>query len=142
MLNKVLKIYVEQKYPEEPEDVELVKMLKKTISEKIVNEHIDQIQNEQAKIQAKAEREMQNKKLMGKIKEAKDIAVFAIGIGFLIGLLVNQLTEVAWFFKGNGFNPTWTALCIAALVGVICMVYKILYLDKIGDLLNKQFEVD
>lgn len=70
---------------------------------------------------------------MKKIDEAKNVLTVAVLVGFLVGLCVNQVTEVIFYLKGNSFHGGWTVIAVIVIIVVLIAVFQFLYVDKIKD---------
>lgn len=137
-LNQLLTDYFKETNPGSLYNERLVEMFRKEICEEILDEHIDEIQREQSRIQNKWECEKIENDIKRKREEAKDIALVAVVIGFFIGFLVNQVTEVAFFLKGSGFNVSWTIVCSIVAISCIVISYQKLYIHKILNAVPKK----
>lgn len=135
LLEDLIDVYVEKTIPETKEDTSDVKhyvkgKLMEDISREIINIRKEEIMEEiERKIAAEDE--------INKRKHTKVLVIETLFLGFLIGLLVNQGTDLITFIKGGDVNITQTlAWVIILLLFNMCFAFLV-YIDKLNNVLNK-----
>lgn len=97
------------------------------IEDEIKKEYETEIRNEAI---SKAKKYIEQAKISTRIKELKSMMVIGIIVAFLVGLSVNQLTEMILFLKKDFSVDTWwfsliIALIIVVIIGII--IFKKIY---------------
>ena len=110
----------------------IIKRLEDEITREIINENIEEIQ-------IREKQAFKKTILKEKIQNAKEVAIIAIIVGFLVGLLVNQITEIiAWGKSQMGENTgIFTGLCSITILLLIFAAYKYWFVDKMSNILNE-----
>ncbi|MFR3558129.1 MAG: hypothetical protein ACLTUN_06285 [Paraclostridium sordellii] len=137
-IDKIIDVYIDSKLPETKSEEDIVKdLLKKQIlsdiTNSIVREERDRIVNE---AEVEIDKRNQNKKKIA----MKVILMETIFLGFLIGLLVNQGTDLITFIKGGNIDIMKTLICIVILVGLSLTFTFLMYISKLDELFNKKYE--
>ena len=138
-LHDILVRYVDKIIPGNAYKAEFTKRLEESIIKKIVDDNIEKIREEQNKIQLENEKIFKRKILLQKVDNAKEVAIVAIVIGFFVGLLVNQFTEIIAWGKLQMGEEAWkiTCFCIIGILIVIVLLYKLWYTDKVSDIIKE-----
>lgn len=134
LINKYTEMFVTEKHSnlsEKGNDIENIKTLlarqiKQDIEEEIINKYKHKII---------AELKSQNKKFLSR-QNAKNTLVLlieTIGLSGLIGLIVNQLTDLISILKGNTGNITATLLVLLCITGFTVIYVIAMYLEKFSD---------
>lgn len=120
-------------------DKELVRFSKEKISEEIESEVKEAYYEE---LKERAESEIESSKIKDRIKNTKSLILNSIFGAFLVGMIVNQLTDLLTFLKDKtnwGIGITLVALGVFSLilffwvvVGVLSVIEKLLK-NKDGD---------
>ena len=120
-------------------DKELVRFSKEKISEEIESEVKEAYYEE---LKERAESEIESSKIKDRIKNTKSLILNGIFGAFLVGMIVNQLTDLLTFLKNKtnwGIGITLVALGVFSLilffwvvVGVLSVIEKLLK-NKDGD---------
>lgn len=108
------------------------KGLSKENSERIANALYQEIEHEI--IECSAEKYMERKQywlVEFRLKAAKELILVTIAIGFLIGIIVNQVTELL-----DTVMPTWGIITCSFIL--IFIIYKLYVIDKIEKYLKKR----
>lgn len=131
-LHDILVDYIDTVEPESKHKDKIIERLEDDITDEVVSEQIEEIYIREKKAFKKTI-------LREKIKNAKEVAIVAIVIGFFVGLLVNQFTEIiAWGKSQVGeYSLIVTGLCIIGIWLVIQWLYKHWFVDKISDMLEE-----
>lgn len=101
------------------------------ISEEIIGKEEDRIM-ESAKLGIERENEA------NKTKQIKVLVMETLFLGFLIGLLANQGTDIITAVKGESINIEQTLMWIIILSLIIIAFGFLWYFDKLNDALNKK----
>lgn len=153
-LHKIVKTYVQTSINDnsmntnglEAEQIKnlLVEKLEHDIREEILKEETSVLESEQKKIQSKLEAEFANIRLKEKIEDANEIAFIAVFTGFVIGLLVNQTTDLVSSLKStlsmNSYQVSITFVFILVLFAVGYVCYKHVFLDKIAKIIQEKYK--
>lgn len=122
----------------------LVEKLEHDIREEILKEETSVLESEQKKIQSKLEAEFANIRLKEKIEDSNEIAFIAVFTGFVIGLLVNQTTDLVSSLKStlsmNSYQVSITFVVILLLFAVGYVCYKRVFLDKIAKIIQEKYK--
>ena len=111
ILHQTLMDYLDITEPDTKHKDIIVKHLENDITREIINENIEEIQ-------IREKQAFKKTILKEKLQSAKEVAIIAIIVGFFVGLLVNQITEIiAWL--------------------LIFAAYKYWFVDKISNILNE-----
>ncbi|KEI87641.1 hypothetical protein N492_11880 [Clostridium botulinum B2 267] len=94
------------------------------IKKEIIELEKDKIKEEAKAIQIKAEEE-------NRIKRVKVLMYEGFFIAFLVGLIVNQFTDIIGITKGNKTNASITLLWIIALGIGTLLVYNFKYIHDV-----------
>lgn len=132
ILHQTLKDYLNITEPNTKYKDIIIKRLEDEITREIINENIEEIQIR--------EKEAFKKKILKeKLQNAKEVAFTAIVIGFFVGLLVNQFTDIITWGKLNAGKSAHivTGFCIIGILGIIYFLYKCWFVDKISNILNE-----
>lgn len=120
-------------------DKELVRFSKEKISEEIESEVKEAYYEE---LKERAESEIESSKIKDRIKNTKSLILNGIFGAFLVGMIVNQLTDLLTFLKNKtnwGIGITLVALGVFSLIlffwVVVCVLSVIekLLKNKDGD---------
>ena len=132
ILHQTLKDYLNITEPNTKYKDIIIKRLEDEITREIINENIEEIQIR--------EKEAFKKKILKeKLQNAKEVAFTAIVIGFFVGLLVSQFTDIITWGKLNAGESAHivTGFCIIGILGIIYFLYKCWFVDKISNILNE-----
>ena len=145
LLNQIIKEYVDRAAP--TDDFlkgKLVEKLEKDIRQEILKDEISLIEEQQKKVCNEIEMEFAKKRLQEKIEEADEIAFMAMFAGFIIGLLVNQITDLVSLIKNtlemNSFQITLTVLVIFILSGIAWFCYRRIFIKKISKIISEKHQ--
>jgi hypothetical protein len=141
LLDKIIEFYLENKMNDAENNLELKEMFKKDISDRVIADHKEELiratEIEQNRVYEECENKRKKNILIDKIKEAKEIVFVAIVLGFFVGIVVNQVTEVILYLKGNSYNFFFTCGWTGAAIIAIWASCKFLYRDNIERLFSK-----
>lgn len=132
ILHQTLMAYLNITEPDTKHKDIIVKHLENDITREIINENIEEIQIREKQAFKKII-------LKEKLQNAKEVAFTAIVIGFFVGLLVNQFTDIITWGKLNAGQSAYfvTGFCIIGILGIIYFLYKCWFVDKISNILNE-----
>lgn len=104
-LSKILDNYISSQEGElfsDEADIELKEKYKSATKKRIENIIYSEIQNElKEKIIADAEKEIDKRAGMKRVKEYKSLTLIGIIMAFFVGLLTNQITDIIGMLKGT-----------------------------------------
>ena len=133
LLDKIIEVYIStEEYKNQKQDVR--ELLKEIIRDKVSKEIIE---IEKDKIVKKAEEEIDRKEEIRKKKQMKIIVIETLILGFLIGLLANQGTDIITYIKGGtNINIELTLICIAILILANLLFGFLMYINKLDEIFN------
>lgn len=131
LLDRIIDVYIStEEYRNEKQDVR--KLLKEKIREEISQEIIE---IEKDRISKKVEEEVDRKDELRKKKQIKSIVIETLVLGFLIGLLANQGTDIITYIKGGtDINIVLTLIWIAILLIVNVLFAFLMYIDNLDEI--------
>ena len=131
LLDRIIDVYIStEEYRNEKQDVR--KLLKEKIREEISQEIIE---IEKDRISKKVEEEVDRKDELRKKKQIKSIVIETLVLGFLIGLLANQGTDIITYIKGGtDINIVLTLIWIVILLIVNVLFAFLMYIDNLGEI--------
>lgn len=104
----------------EEEKRELVDALKKEKKRAIIQEIRDEYK---AEIIKEAESEIEKKIQNKKIDELRSLMWDGFIVAFIVGLAVNQATDIIGYFKGSvSLTDLWSTVAIMSILVVVCVV--------------------
>lgn len=132
ILHQTLMDYLDITEPDTKHKDIIVKHLENDITREIINENIEEIQ-------IREKQAFKKTILKEKLQSAKEVAIIAIIVGFFVGLLVNQITEIiAWEKSQVGeFAGVFTGISSIVILLLIFAAYKYWFVDKISNILNE-----
>ena len=132
ILHQTLMDYLDITEPDTKHKDIIVKHLENDITREIINENIEEIQ-------IREKQAFKETILKEKLQSAKEVAIIAIIVGFFVGLLVNQITEIiAWGKSQMGeFAGVFTGISSIVILLLIFAAYKYWFVDKISNILNE-----
>lgn len=100
-----------------------IKELQELMRNKIRQEIVDEIVNEYSKeIASKSEKEFNRSEEAKRIAEAKSLLWNGFVMAFIVGILVNQVTDIISFYKGGSSLETiFSTACLCVLLAIICL---------------------
>ena len=118
-LRQVLEKYVPEKIPDESqaEQEAIISALEDKIANEIVSEKSDELTSLQIKKLQKEREKIAAERLHNAIEQVKNVLVTGCLIGILIGLLVNQATDL--ISLGKGVSPD---MPLAGTIGIIILL--------------------
>ncbi len=133
LLDKIIEVYVSK---EEYKDIE--QNVKELLKEKIRDEVSKEIiRVEKDNIVRKSEEEIDRKEQIKKNKQIKVIVIETLILGFMIGLLANQGTDIITYIKGDkDINVELTLIFIAILILANGLFGFLMYINKLDELFN------
>ena len=131
LLDRIIYVYIStEEYRNEKQDVR--KLLKEKIREEISQEIIE---IEKDRISKKVEEEVDRKDELRKKKQIKSIVIETLVLGFLIGLLANQGTDIITYIKGGtDINIVLTLIWIVILLIVNVLFAFLMYIDNLDEI--------
>lgn len=131
LLDRIIDVYIStEEYRNEKQDVR--KLLKEKIREEISQEIIE---IEKDRISKKVEEEVDRKDELRKKKQIKSIVIETLVLGFLIGLLANQGTDIITYIKGGtDINIVLTLIWIVILLIVNVLFAFLMYIDNLDEI--------
>lgn len=125
-LSKILDNYISSQEGElfsDEADIELKEKYKSATKKRIENIIYSEIQNElEEKIIADAEKEIDKRAGMKRVKEYKSLTLIGIIMAFFVGLLTNQITDILGMWKGTVTVTPEKIKCTVIISFVIFMI--------------------
>ena len=138
LLDEIIDSYINKKIPDiqEEENTEDIRNLLKKQILSDVTEVI--ISNEKDKIVQQAELDIDKKKQDKKRQEMKTVVIETLFLGFLIGLLANQGTDLITYIKGGNVNVGQTLMWIILLILANLSFGLLMYMNKLDGFFYKK----
>ena len=138
LLDEIIDSYINKKIPDiqEEENTEDIRNLLKKQILSDVTEVI--ISNEKDKIVQQAELDIDKKKHDKKRQEMKIVVIETLFLGFLIGLLANQGTDLITYIKGGNVNVGQTLMWIILLILANLSFGLLMYMNKLDGFFYKK----
>ena len=138
LLDEIIESYINKKIPDiqEEENTEDIRNLLKKQILSDVTEVI--ISNEKDKIVQQAELDIDKKKQDKKRQEMKIVVIETLFLGFLIGLLANQGTDLITYIKGGNVNVGQTLMWIILLILANLSFGLLMYMNKLDGFFYKK----
>ena len=138
LLDEIIDRYINKKIPDiqEEENTEDIRNLLKKQILSDVTEVI--ISNEKDKIVQQAELDIDKKKQDKKRQEMKIVVIETLFLGFLIGLLANQGTDLITYIKGGNVNVGQTLMWIILLILANLSFGLLMYMNKLDGFFYKK----
>ena len=138
LLDEIIDSYINKKIPDiqEEENTEDIRNLLKKQILSDVTEVI--ISNEKDKIVQQAELDIDKKKQDKKRQEMKIVVIETLFLGFLIGLLANQGTDLITYIKGGNVNVGQTLMWIILLILANLSFGLLMYMNKLDGFFYKK----
>lgn len=116
----------ENKYDVSPsEKEEILSMLESVLKQEVREEIKDELLDEEiAAMKAKVSQEEASTRRATSIKHVKNLLLDGFGVAFLVGLLVNQVTDIFSYCKTGEGNMFLTGCFIVALIIVIWLLIQ------------------
>ena len=145
-LQKVLKQYVSWKFADNSKDeqIDIAATLEVQITEEIIKEKSDELTMAKAKMIQAEERKISRERLRLAREQVKDALLVGGVIGALIGLIVNQITDLISWGKGiSQCMPIGVTVAIITALSILAgLVIHFLYTHKVAKILEKYLEKD
>ena len=146
-LHKILTKYVSFRLlleSSQEEKDETVRALELKIEKEIIEEKSNELTLQQTKIMQREREKFNEQRLQDSIDRAKDVFYGAGIIGLLIGLLVNQITDL--ISAGKSLFPqlsNWlTVIAISVLVFGCWKAFDYIYMSKVVKIVQKYMKKD
>ena len=138
LLDEIIDSYINKKIPDiqEEENTEDIRNLLKKQILSDVTEVI--ISNEKDKIVQQAELDIDKQKQDKKRQEMKIVVIETLFLGFLIGLLANQGTDLITYIKGGNVNVGQTLMWIILLILANLSFGLLMYMNKLDGFFYKK----
>ena len=138
LLDEIIDSYINKKIPDmqgEEDTEDIRNLLKKQILSDVTEVIIS---NEKDKIVQQAELDIDKKKQDKKRQEMKIVVIETLFLGFLIGLLANQGTDLITYIKGGDVNVGQTLMWIILLILANLSFGLLMYMNKLDGFFNKK----
>lgn len=138
LLDEIIDIYINKKIPDiqgEEDTEDIRNLLKKQILNDITETIII---TEKDKIVQQAELDIDKKEKDKKRQEMKIVVIETLFLGFLIGLLANQGTDLITYIKGGDVNVGQTLMWIILLILANLSFGILMYMNKLDVFFNKK----
>ncbi len=142
-LSRILDNYISSQENElfsDEADRELKEQYKNAAKKRIENSIYSEIENElKEKIIADAEKEIDKRAGMKRVKEYKSLTLIGIIMAFFVGLLTNQITDIIGMFKGTVTpEKIKSTVIISVVIFIICVVIAFgLFISEIIKMLER-----
>ena len=105
--------------PEEDKE-ELIGALREQMKNKIIQEVMEEYKEQ---IIAEANLEIEKRKQQHKVKELRSLMWNGFVVAFVVGLSVNQITDIIGYYKGSvQLTALWPTIIITVILVAICIV--------------------
>ena len=130
--NKV--VFRENAVPEDKDGY--VDAIKKSLTDKIYDEIRAEVRDEAL---ADASKIIEEKAGLKRIDEFRKLAINGVIVAFLVGLLVNQSTDIIGYWKGSfQASNIWITVKIAVALLVICIIiFAYMFISELMKMLRK-----
>lgn len=140
---KMINAYVESQNISEGETNDEIEYIKDSAKKNLFNDIKEEIINlEKDRIIKEAEDEIKKLEQERKIKEIKVLMYEGFIIAFVVGLIVNQVTDILNVSKGVETKVTITLLWIIVLGILTIIIYSNKFLDDIANTIKEKFNRD
>ena len=140
---KMINAYVESQNISEGETNDEKEYIKDSAKKNLFNDIKEEIINlEKDRIIKEAEDEIKKLEQERKIKEIKVLMYEGFIIAFVVGLIVNQVTDILNVSKGVETKVTITLLWIIVLGILTIIIYSNKFLDDIANTIKEKFNRD
>ena len=126
ILDKVVSQYVHNNAEEKQGQPNILAAAEENIKKKIIEEIEPEIREEEYR---KAKAEVETEENGKRLEELKEIIWSGFLVAFLVGLLVNQVTDVITYFK-SGSMP-WTVIAIIVLLFICLAVFFYMFATRV-----------
>lgn len=145
-LRQILEKYVPSKLSDQSkaEQETIISALEIEIAKEIISEKSDELTSLQIKKLQEERKKMAAERLHNSIEQIKSVLVTGCLIGILIGLLVNQATDLISLGKGVSPDMPFTGtvgIIILLLLAIIIVIY-ILYRYTVARIVEKYLKKD
>lgn len=122
-----------------PERVEITSRLQSTLIQEVREEvKAELLKEEIATMKARVSQEEANLRRSASIKNIKTLLLDGFLVAFLVGLIVNQVTDIFSYFKTGNGNIPLTLLFILILIVLICLLVQYRLCDAIVNFQTKR----
>lgn len=136
VLDEAVKKYTESKASGENEEV--IEILTEKFKNEIYKEVVEQ---EKERILEEVDREKESRNQQEQIEQIRWIVLETILLGILVGLLVNQGTDIIAYLKGDttvNLNGTLYWVLFLVILNIAFVLFT--YIGKLGDLFKKRLK--
>ncbi|MGL5765100.1 MAG: hypothetical protein ACRCX8_05595 [Sarcina sp.] len=138
ILDDLIKLYIKENLPEkEIEAKEVIELVTEKVKEDI---HKEIIEIEKDRIYKEYQDEVTKTEDIKKKRAMRVLIIETLVLGGLIGLLVNQGTDIITYLKGGNINVGQTMLWILILIMCNFLFGFLIYLDKLVTYFKKKEE--
>ena len=137
LLDEIIDSYINKKIPDIQEE-ENTEDIRNLLKKQILSDVTEVISNEKDKIVQQAELDIDKKKQDKKRQEMKIVVIETLFLGFLIGLLANQGTDLITYIKGGNVNVGQTLMWIILLILANLSFGLLMYINKLDGFFYKK----
>lgn len=139
-LKEIVTYFVDHNFPDIENDANKIEIMN---ASKLQLEHDleEQIKTKyKSELKSQIKQEIQEETIKNKIKEAKNLLVFGAISAFIIGIIVNQTTDIITYLKTGISEKPWViTLIIIAGCALICyLIYKTKFIDEALIMIEKK----
>ncbi len=137
---KLINNYVKQYKFEENCDKDDKKFISHAMNEKLYDDLRKEIYSiEKDRIKKELQEENERDEQLKNIRRIKILLFESLILGFFVGLLVNQATDVISFLKGSdAINNTHTLLWVGIILICLFLFMFVVYINKIEEFFTKK----
>lgn len=133
LYNEVIDMYTNSKMS--VEDEETREIVKNSI-DKAVKEFV--IESEVSEIVKRSENEIEKIEQISRVRQIKVIIIETLILGCLVGLLVNQVTDIISILKGGNVDTNQTVMWILILLILNLCFGIFMYINKLDEIFSKK----
>ena len=133
LYNEVIDMYTNSKMS--LEDEETREIVKNSI-DKAIKEFV--IESEVSEIVKRSENEIEKIEQISRVRQIKVIIIETLILGCLVGLLVNQVTDIISILKGGNIDTNQTVMWILILLILNLCFGIFMYINKLDEIFSKK----
>lgn len=137
LYNEVIDMYTNSKMS--LEDEETREIVKNSI-DKAIKEFV--IESEVSEIVKRSENEIEKIEQISRVRQIKVIIIETLILGCLVGLLVNQVTDIISILKGGNIDTNQTVMWILILLILNLCFGIFMYINKLDEIFIKKINND
>lgn len=124
-LDKVIDVYIKEKSScyENKTEIESIKELEDALREKLRRQIVEEVKTEHVQeMSDAADEEIERRANIEKLSQLKSLMWTGFVVAFVVGLFVNQITDIVGVFKGTvNLQSVWPTIIISIVLFLICL---------------------